>query len=42
VIDDPKWFVGASLFIVAVSTVFCLILRKKETTVAPARAISKT
>ena len=42
VIDDPKWIVGASLFIVAVSTVFCLIFSKKETTVAPARAISKT
>lgn len=30
VVDDPVWIVGASLFIILVSTGFCLLFRKKD------------
>lgn len=30
IIDKPVWIVGASLFIIGVSTLFCVILRKKS------------
>lgn len=30
VIDKPVWIVGSSLFIIAVSTAFCLIFKRKE------------
>jgi hypothetical protein len=30
IIDKPAWIVGASLFIVGVSTLFCLALGEKE------------
>ena len=30
IIDKPVWIVGASLFIVAISTIFCLVMPRKE------------
>lgn len=30
IIDNPFWIVGASLFIIAISTGFCLLMRRKE------------
>lgn len=30
IIDNPKWIVGASLFIIAVSTGFCILMPKKR------------
>ncbi len=30
VVDKPAWIVGASLFIIAVSTAFCLLFRREE------------
>jgi SSS family transporter len=36
IIDKPAWIVGASLFIVGVSTLFCLILGEKEGASSPA------
>lgn len=35
IIDKPVWIVGASLFIVAVSTIFCLIIPRKTDWVRP-------
>lgn len=34
IIDNPVWIVGASLFIIAVSTIFCLAMPKKSATSA--------
>ena len=30
IIDKPVWIVGASLFIIAISTGFCLLMPKKD------------
>ena len=37
IIDKPVWIVGASLFIIAVSTTFCLIMPRKEPWVATSK-----
>jgi Na+/proline symporter len=34
-INNAVWIVGASLFIIAVSTLFCLLLRRKEEVTSP-------
>lgn len=30
IIDNPVWIVGSSLFIIAISTLFCLLMRKRD------------
>ena len=39
VINNPFWIVGGSLFIIFVSTVFCLVFTKKTSSLDPTRAI---